>query len=55
MHEKNIVRNYGFLPQLSMHQWVVIHYEGLKVSQASHLGGKAVQLVVAQVQIQKVC
>lgn len=46
---------YGFLPQLSVHQWVVIQYEGLKVNQAPHLGGQAVQLVVTQVQIQQVC
>lgn len=42
-------------PQLGVHQWVVVQYEGLQVNQASHLGRQAVQLVVAQVQIQQVC
>lgn len=38
-----------------MHQRVVVQYESLQVNQASHLGWQAVQLVVAQVQIQQVC
>lgn len=44
-----------FLPQLSMHQRVVVEYEGLQVHQASHLWWQAVQLVITQVQIQQVC
>lgn len=44
-----------FLPQLGVHQWVVVEYESLQVHQPSHLGWQAVQLVVAQVQIQQVC
>lgn len=41
-------------PQLSVHQWVVVQDEGLQVDQAPHLGRQAVQLVVAQVQVQQV-
>ncbi len=37
-----------------MHQRVVVQYERLQVNQTSHLGWQAVQLVVAQVQIQQV-
>lgn len=38
-----------------MHQRVVVQHERLQVNQAPHLGRQAVQLVVAQVQIQQVC
>lgn len=38
-----------------MHQRVVVQNKGLQVHQASHLGWQAVQLVVAQVQVQQVC
>lgn len=38
-----------------MHEWVVVQNESLQVHQASHLRRQAVQLVVAQVQIQQVC
>lgn len=38
-----------------MHQRVVVQCESLQVDQASHLRWQAVQLVVAQVQIQQVC
>lgn len=49
------VKPYCFLlPQLGMHQRVVVQYERLQVNQASHLRRQAVQLVVAQVQIQQV-
>lgn len=37
-----------------MHQRVVVQYERLQVNQASHLRWQAVQLVVAQVQVQQV-
>lgn len=37
-----------------MHQRVVVQDEGLQVNQAPHLGRQAVQLVVAQVQVQQV-
>lgn len=37
-----------------MHQGVVVQCECLQMNQASHLRGQAVQLVVAQVQIQQV-
>lgn len=43
------------VPQLGVHQWVVVEYECLQVDQTSHLWRQAVQLVVAQVQIQQVC
>lgn len=43
------------LPQLGVHQRVVVQYERLQVNQASHLRWQAVQLVVAQVQIEQVC
>lgn len=38
-----------------MHQRVVVQDECLQVNKASHLGRQAVQLIVAQVQIQQVC
>lgn len=38
-----------------MHERVVVQNESLQVRQASHLWRQAVQLVVAQVQIQQVC
>lgn len=41
-------------PQLGVHQRVVVQHERLQVNQAPHLGRQAVQLVVAQVQIQQV-
>ena len=47
-------QNCIFLPQLGMHQRVVVQYECLQVNQASHLRRQAVQLVVAQVQVQQV-
>lgn len=37
-----------------MHEWVVVQSERLQVHQAPHLGRQAVQLVVAQVQVQQV-
>ena len=37
-----------------MHQGVVVEDEGLQVHQTSHLRGQAVQLVIAQVQVQQV-
>lgn len=42
------------LPQLCVHQRVVVEDECLQVHQAPHLRRQAVQLVVAQVQIQQV-
>lgn len=41
-------------PQLGVHQRVVVQHQRLQVNQAPHLGRQAVQLVVAQVQIQQV-
>lgn len=51
-HKQNRIMS---LPQLRMHQWVVVQRESLQVHQASHLGRQAVELVVTQVQIQQVC
>lgn len=48
-------QNDFFLPQLCMHQWVVVQYKCLQMNQASHLGRQTIQFVVTQVQIQQVC
>lgn len=48
-------QNNVLLPQLGVHQGVVVQRECLQVNEASHLRWQAVELVVAQVQIQQVC
>lgn len=48
-------RSVCVLPQLCVHQRVVVQDESLQVNQAPHLWRQAVQLVVTQVQIQQVC
>lgn len=42
------------LPELCMHKWIVIEYQGLQMDQASHLRGQAVQIIVTQVQVEQI-
>lgn len=44
----------GALPELRMQEGVVVEDEGLEVNQASHLWWEALQLVVAQVEVEQV-
>lgn len=44
----------GALPELCMQEGVVVEDEGLEVNQASHLRWEALQLVVAQVEVEQV-
>lgn len=47
-------KKYGAVPELRVQQGVVVEDEGLEVHQAPHLRGEALQLVVAQVEVQQV-
>lgn len=47
-------KKYGAVPELRVQQGVVVEDEGLEVHQAPHLWGEALQLVVAQVEVQQV-
>lgn len=50
----NLASTCPLLPKLGVHQWVIIQDQGLQVNQAPHLGREALQLIVAQVQVQQV-
>ena len=45
----------GALPELRVQERVVVEDESLEVDQASHLRWEALQLVVAQVEVEQVC
>lgn len=42
------------LPELGVHQRVIIQKQGLQLHQPPHLGGQALQFVVTQIQVKQV-